>query len=42
VSVAVGLRTPRQVAELAARYRRPVPEELWTALADQGLLDAPP
>jgi len=41
VSVAVGLRTPRQVADLAARYRRPVPEELWTALADEGLLDPP-
>jgi D-threo-aldose 1-dehydrogenase len=38
VSIVVGLRTPGQVQELAARRGRPVPEELWTTLGDEGLV----
>jgi D-threo-aldose 1-dehydrogenase len=41
VSVVVGLRTQGQVQELLARWAHPVPDELWAALADEGLL-APP
>jgi D-threo-aldose 1-dehydrogenase len=40
VSVVVGLRTSEQVRDLVARWRRTVPDDLWTALVDQGLLDA--
>ncbi len=40
VSVVVGLRTSGQVRDLVARWRRTVPDDLWTALVDQGLLDA--
>jgi aryl-alcohol dehydrogenase-like predicted oxidoreductase len=39
-SVVVGFRTPAQVSDLIARWHRPVPEELWTALHEQGLLSA--
>jgi D-threo-aldose 1-dehydrogenase len=38
VSVVVGLRTPDQVRELVTRWDRTVPEGLWAALADQGLV----
>jgi aryl-alcohol dehydrogenase-like predicted oxidoreductase len=37
-SVVVGLRTAAQVHDLTARWDRTVPEELWTALQEQGLL----
>jgi D-threo-aldose 1-dehydrogenase len=40
VSVVVGLRTPEQVDELIERWGRPVPEALWAALTEPGLLDA--
>jgi len=40
VSLVVGLRTADQVADLVARRRRTVPDELWAELAEQGLLDA--
>jgi len=40
VSVVVGLRTAEQVGDLVARSRRVVPDELWTELAEQGLLDS--
>jgi D-threo-aldose 1-dehydrogenase len=38
VSVVVGADTPAQIRENADRMREPVPEELWTALAEKGLL----
>ena len=41
-SVVVGLRTAGQVRDLMARWQRPVPEELWTALTQQGLLPGAP
>jgi aryl-alcohol dehydrogenase-like predicted oxidoreductase len=37
-SVVVGLRTPAQVTDLVNRWRRVVPDGLWTALHEQGLL----
>jgi D-threo-aldose 1-dehydrogenase len=37
-SVVVGLRTPAHVRELVARWQRPVPEGLWAALSEQGLV----
>jgi D-threo-aldose 1-dehydrogenase len=37
-SVVVGLRTPVQVRELVARCERTVPEDLWVALGEQGLV----
>jgi D-threo-aldose 1-dehydrogenase len=37
-SVVVGLRTSGQVLDLVARWQRSVPDELWTALTDHGLL----
>jgi D-threo-aldose 1-dehydrogenase len=40
VSVVVGLRTPVQVHDLMDRWCRDVPEGLWAALTDQGLLPA--
>jgi D-threo-aldose 1-dehydrogenase len=40
VSVVVGLRTPDQVHDLLARWPRPVPDALWTALEEEGLLAA--
>jgi D-threo-aldose 1-dehydrogenase len=40
VSVVVGLRTPVQVHDLTARWRRRVPEALWAVLTEQGLLEA--
>ena len=40
VSVVVGLRTPTQVHNLMVRWRRRVPEALWSALTEQGLLHA--
>jgi D-threo-aldose 1-dehydrogenase len=40
VSVVVGLRTPVHVHELIARWRRRVPEALWSALTEEGLLQA--
>jgi len=39
VSVVVGLRTADQVRELAARQQVTVPDELWDALTEQGLLE---
>jgi len=39
VSVVVGLRTQAQTRETIARWALPVPDGLWTALRDQGLLD---
>jgi len=38
VNVALGLRNPSQVAESLARYRQPIPDGLWAALQDEGLL----
>lgn len=38
-SVVVGLRSPTQVHELVERWERTVPEGLWDALIEQGLLD---
>ena len=38
VSVVVGLRTPDQVRELVTRWERTVPDGLWAALTDQGLV----
>lgn len=38
VSVVVGADTPEQIRENAARMREPVPEDLWTLLAERGLL----
>ena len=38
VSVVVGLRSPEHVRDLVTRWGRTVPEELWVALADQGLV----
>jgi len=38
VSVVVGLRTPKHVRELVSRRGRRVPEELWAALAEEGLV----
>jgi D-threo-aldose 1-dehydrogenase len=40
-SVVVGLRTPAHVRDLVTRWERPVPEGLWAALSEQGLV-APP
>jgi aryl-alcohol dehydrogenase-like predicted oxidoreductase len=40
VSVVVGLRTPSQVHDLLARWPEPVPDALWTALEEEGLLAA--
>jgi aryl-alcohol dehydrogenase-like predicted oxidoreductase len=40
VSVVVGLRTPDQVHDLAARWPRPVPDAMWTALEEEHLLAA--
>jgi aryl-alcohol dehydrogenase-like predicted oxidoreductase len=40
VSVVVGLRTPAQVLDLVARWATVVPEELWPALEEEGLLTA--
>ena len=37
-SVVVGLRTPTQLRELVARWDRSVPEDLWTALEERGLV----
>ena len=37
-SVVVGLRTAGQVRDLVARWERTVPEGLWAALSDQGLV----
>jgi D-threo-aldose 1-dehydrogenase len=37
-SVVVGLRTSQQVEELMARHRRRVPDALWEALDERGLL----
>ena len=37
-SVVVGLRTPTHVRDLVARRERPVPEGLWAALSEQGLV----
>jgi len=37
-SVVVGLRTPEQVQELVARWQRTVPDELWAALSEEGLI----
>jgi D-threo-aldose 1-dehydrogenase len=38
VSVVVGADTPEQIRQNVERMRSPVPEELWKALADRGLL----
>jgi D-threo-aldose 1-dehydrogenase len=37
-SVVVGLQTPAHVRDLVARWERPVPEALWVALTDLGLV----
>jgi hypothetical protein len=39
-SVVVGLRTPAQVRDVVARWQLPVPDGLWTALSEQGLITA--
>jgi D-threo-aldose 1-dehydrogenase len=39
-SVVVGLRTPAHVRDLIARWERGVPEALWAALSEQGLVPA--
>jgi len=39
VSVSIGTRTARHVADAATRYETAVPAGLWTALVDRGLLD---
>ena len=41
-SVVVGLRTRTQVRELVARWDRSVPEDLWTALEERGLVPPVP
>ena len=38
VSVVVGIRTPAQVRDLVARWECTVPEALWAALSEQGLV----
>ena len=40
VNVSLGMRNTRQVDENVARYQADVPEALWSALADAGLLAA--
>jgi len=40
VNVSLGMRNARQVDENVARYQADVPEALWSALADAGLLAA--
>ena len=40
VSVVVGLRTAGEVMDLVARWDRGVPPDLWSALAECGLLPA--
>ena len=42
VSVVVGLRTQAEVEETMQRWNHPVPEGLWTALQDEGLLQVEP
>jgi D-threo-aldose 1-dehydrogenase len=37
-SVVVGVRTAAHVRELVARWQHPVPDGLWVALSDQGLI----
>jgi D-threo-aldose 1-dehydrogenase len=37
-SVVVGLQTPAHVRDLVARWERPVPEGLWVALTELGLV----
>ncbi len=37
-SVVVGLQTPDQVRELVARWGRTVPDGLWSALSEEGLM----
>ncbi|MFL6131930.1 MAG: hypothetical protein ACJ72A_03980, partial [Nocardioidaceae bacterium] len=37
-SVVVGLETPQQVRELVARWGRTVPDGLWSALSEEGLM----
>jgi len=37
-SVVVGLETPDQVRELVARWGRSVPDGLWSALSEEGLM----
>jgi D-threo-aldose 1-dehydrogenase len=39
-SAVVGMRTPAEVAENAARAEAPVPDELWADLAGRGLIRA--
>jgi D-threo-aldose 1-dehydrogenase len=39
-NVTLGMRTAAQVQENLARYRRGVPEQLWTDLIDRGLIEA--
>ncbi|WP_369205272.1 aldo/keto reductase [Streptomyces sp. PU-14G] len=36
--VLLGLRTPAEVRDAVAQFRRPLPDELWDALASSGLL----
>ena len=38
-SVVVGLETPDQVRELVARWGRTVPDGLWSALSEEGLME---
>ncbi len=38
VSVVVGLRTAAQVDDLVTRWERAVPDDVWTALGEQGLV----
>jgi len=39
-SIVVGGSTPEQLRQNAARIAEPVPKELWSALAAQGLIPA--
>lgn len=41
-SVAVGMRTPAQVESVVSMSKSMVPDELWTRLAERGLLSSPP
>lgn len=41
VNVVLGLRTRSQVEEAVRRWHQPVPEELWAALHDEGMVVGP-
>jgi D-threo-aldose 1-dehydrogenase len=41
-SVIIGLRSPAEVADAVRRWAQPVPEGIWAALRQQGLIDDTP